>query len=59
MDREVLPKVNDKITKYKTDGSIDADVIVESVYKDTPNNFHSIEISDNHYGTFNAEDPAR
>ena len=24
MDREVLPKVNDKITKYKTDGSIDA-----------------------------------
>ena len=25
MDREVLPKVNDKITKYKSDGSIDAE----------------------------------
>ena len=58
MDREVLPKVNDKITKYKTDGSIDAEAIVESVYvKDTPNNLYSIEISDNHYGVFNAEDP--
>ena len=58
MDREVLPKVNDKITKYKTDGSIDAEAIVESVYvKDTPNNLYSIEITDNHYGVFNAEDP--
>ena len=32
--------------------------IVESVYvKDTPNNLYSIEITDNHYGVFNAEDP--
>ena len=58
MDKETLPKVNDKITKYKNDGSVDAEAIVESVYvKDTSNRLYSLEITDNHYGVFNTEDP--
>jgi len=58
MDKSTLPKQNDKITKYKNDGSVDAEAIIENVYnKDTPNNIYSIEVSDNHFGVFNVEDP--
>ena len=48
-----IPEANDKITQYDLTGTlIEAQAVIENVYKDTGAKDYSLEIMNNHVGTF-------
>lgn len=50
---DTIPEANDKITQYDATGTlIEAQAVIENVYKDTGAKDYSLEIMNNHVGTF-------
>ena len=50
---DTIPEANDKITQYDSTGTlIEAQAVIENVYKDTGDKDYSLEIMNNHVGTF-------